>query len=176
MAVAMDAAPSLATDVAARKRAASDLVAEGRQAASSVHLTKKQQNGLLLPKKKPRQPKGNVKILSTEDEAMMQQIRQITQGGYIEGLEALIVGRSIPTNLVDWISIKTIAEEILYNNEDDDVDENPHMNRQQTKKKKNKNKEDEIWENVLVIPTTEEKIQCCAHRYFTAISTAVPSM
>ena len=111
---------------------------------------------------------GNGKTLSTEDEAMMQQIRQITQGGYIEGLEALIVGRSIPTNLVDWISIKTIAEEILYNNEDDDVDENPHMNRQQTKKKKNKNKEDEIWENVLVIPTTEEKIQCCAHRYFTA--------
>ena len=96
--------------------------------------------------------------MSTEDEAMMQQIRQITRGGYIEGLKALIVGRSIPTNLVDWISIITIAEEILYNNEDDD-DEDPHMNRQQTQK--NKNIEDEIWEIVRVIPIVEEKIPCC---------------
>ena len=45
--------------------------------------------------------KSTVSILSTEDEAMMQQIRQIARGGYIEGLEALIFGRSIPTNLVD---------------------------------------------------------------------------
>ena len=69
--------------------------------------------------------KSTVSILSTEDEAMMQQIRQIARGGYIEGLEALIFGRSIPTNLVDWNSIiETIAEEILYNNEDND-DEDP---------------------------------------------------
>ena len=70
--------------------------------------------------------------------------------------------------MVDWNSIETIAEEILYNNEDND-DEDPSMNRQQTQKRKNnKNKEDEIWENVRVIPTAEEKIPCCAHRYFTA--------
>ena len=49
---------------------------------------------------------------------MMRKIRQITLGGYYEGLIALKFGRSIPTtNLVDWNSITTIAEEILYNNE-----------------------------------------------------------
>ena len=34
-----------------------------------------------------------VSILSTEEEAMMQQIRRIAWGGYFEGLEALIFGR-----------------------------------------------------------------------------------
>ena len=59
-----------------------------------------------------------VSILSTKEQAMMQQIRGIARGGYFEGLEALKFGRPIPTtNLVDWISITTIAEEILYNNE-----------------------------------------------------------
>ena len=42
-----------------------------------------------------------VSILSTEEEAMMQQIRRIARGGYFEGLKALKFGRSIPTNLVD---------------------------------------------------------------------------
>ena len=78
-------------------------------------------NSLLLltkPKKRPS-CSDQVSILSTEkEEAMMQQIRRITRGGYYEGLIALKFGRSIPTtNLVDWNSITTIAEEILYNNE-----------------------------------------------------------
>ena len=64
------------------------------------------------------QKKDEVSILSNEEEVMMKQIRQIARGGYFEGLEALKFGQSNPTtNLVDWISITTIAEEILYNNE-----------------------------------------------------------
>ena len=59
-----------------------------------------------------------VSILSPEDKAMMQKIRRIAREGYYEGLIALKFGRSRPTTkLVDWNSITTIAEEILYNNE-----------------------------------------------------------
>ena len=51
-----------------------------------------------------------VSLLSTEEEAMMQQIRGIAQGGYFEGLEALKFGRPIPTtNLVEPQRIRSVT-------------------------------------------------------------------
>ena len=69
-----------------------DIDDEGHQIQKRVAASKKKAAPKKQAPKKQPSCSDKVSILSTEEEAMMQQIQRIARGGYSEGLEALIFG------------------------------------------------------------------------------------